>query len=72
MPVPPEAVEKTKMVMEAHRASVSKAIGAGVKVAMGTDSGVTPHGRNLARAAVDGRVRDVAGRGAGSHHPHGG
>ena len=45
--VPPEAVEKTKMVMEAHFASVSKAIGAGVKVAMGTDSGVTPHGRNL-------------------------
>lgn len=48
VPVPPEAVEKTKMVMEAHVASVSKAIGAGVKVAMGTDSGVTPHGRNLA------------------------
>jgi imidazolonepropionase-like amidohydrolase len=47
VPVPPEAVEKTKMVMEAHFASVSKAIGAGVKVAMGTDSGVTPHGRNL-------------------------
>ena len=45
--VPPEAVEKTKMVMEAHTASISKAIGAGVKVAMGTDSGVTPHGRNL-------------------------
>jgi imidazolonepropionase-like amidohydrolase len=47
MAVPPEAVEKTKMVMEAHFASVSKAIGAGVKVAMGTDSGVTPHGENL-------------------------
>src|SRR4029079_11240403 len=47
VPVPPESVEKTKMVMEAHRASVSKAIGAGVKVAMGTDSGVTPHGTNL-------------------------
>ncbi len=47
VPVPPEAVEKTKMVMEAHFASVSKAIGAGVKVAMGTDSGVTPHGENL-------------------------
>ena len=35
------------MVMEAHVASVTKAIGAGVKVAMGTDSGVTPHGQNL-------------------------
>ncbi len=47
VPVPPEAVAKTKMVMEAHTASVTKAIGAGVKVAMGTDSGVTPHGQNL-------------------------
>ena len=47
MPVPPEAVEKTKMVMEAHVVPVTKAIGAGVKVAMGTDSGVTPHGQNL-------------------------
>ena len=72
VPVPPEAVEKTKMVMEAHFASVSKAIGAGVKVAMGTDSGVTPARPEPARAAADGRVRDVAGRGAGRHHPHGG
>jgi imidazolonepropionase-like amidohydrolase len=47
VPVPPEAVEKTKMVMDAHFASVTKAVGAGVKVAMGTDSGVTPHGQNL-------------------------
>ena len=47
VPVPPEGVEKTKMVMEQHTASVTKAIGAGVKVAMGTDSGVTPHGQNL-------------------------
>ncbi len=47
VPVPPEAVAKTKMVMEEHTASVTKAIGAGVKVAMGTDSGVTPHGQNL-------------------------
>src|SRR5262245_39243717 len=45
--VPPYAVEKTKMVMEAHRESISLAIAAGVKVAMGTDSGVTPHGQNL-------------------------
>lgn len=45
--VPPEAVEKTKMVMESHRDSIARAIDAGVKVAMGTDSGVTPHGQNL-------------------------
>ncbi|HEX2267133.1 MAG TPA: amidohydrolase family protein, partial [Actinomycetota bacterium] len=30
-----------------HRDSISKAIAAGVKLAMGTDSGVTPHGENL-------------------------
>lgn len=45
--VPPFALEKTRMVMEAHRDSISRAIKAGVKVAMGTDSGVTPHGQNL-------------------------
>jgi imidazolonepropionase-like amidohydrolase len=28
--------------------AVGRAVAAGVKVAMGTDSGVTPHGRNLA------------------------
>ncbi len=47
VPVPPEAVEKTKMVMVAHTESVRRAIAAGVNVAMGTDSGVTPHGQNL-------------------------
>ncbi len=35
-----------------HRASFSKAVAAGVKVAMGTDSGVTPHGRNLRELAL--------------------
>jgi len=45
--VPAYAIEKTKMVIEAHRASIAKAIAGGVKVAMGTDSGVTPHGQNL-------------------------
>jgi imidazolonepropionase-like amidohydrolase len=45
--VPEYAITKTKMVMEAHRDSITRAIAAGVKVAMGTDSGVMPHGRNL-------------------------
>jgi len=31
-----------------HAGLVRRAVAAGVKVAMGTDSGVTPHGRNLA------------------------
>jgi imidazolonepropionase-like amidohydrolase len=52
VPVPPEAVEKTRMVMAAHNASVTAAIAAGVKVAMGTDSGVTPHGQNLRELAL--------------------
>lgn len=44
----PEAiVEKARVVVDDHRDSVRRAIAAGVKVAMGTDSGVTPHGRNL-------------------------
>jgi imidazolonepropionase-like amidohydrolase len=50
--VPPYAIEKTKMVMEAHRDSIARAIAAGVKVAMGTDSGVTPHGENLRELAL--------------------
>jgi imidazolonepropionase-like amidohydrolase len=45
--VPDYAIEKTKMVIEVHRDSIRRAIAAGVKVAMGTDSGVTPHGQNL-------------------------
>ncbi len=45
--VPQYAIDKTKMVIDVHRHSISLAIAAGVKVAMGTDSGVTPHGQNL-------------------------
>ena len=45
--VPDYAIEKTKLVMETHRDSIARAIAAGVKVAMGTDSGVVPHGQNL-------------------------
>jgi imidazolonepropionase-like amidohydrolase len=45
--VPQYAIDKTQMVMEIHRDSISRAIAAGVNVAMGTDSGVTPHGQNL-------------------------
>ncbi|HZB41194.1 MAG TPA: amidohydrolase family protein [Ilumatobacter sp.] len=45
--VPQYAIDKTKLVMESHRDSIARAIAAGVKVAMGTDSGVVPHGENL-------------------------
>jgi imidazolonepropionase-like amidohydrolase len=45
--LPASIVEKARMVVEVHQESVSAAIAAGVKVAMGTDSGVAPHGQNL-------------------------
>ena len=45
--VPAYALEKAAQVVDVHRTSVSKAIEAGVKIAMGTDAGVTPHGQNL-------------------------
>lgn len=41
------SLRKAKDVIEIHRESFGKAVAAGVKIAMGTDSGVTPHGRNL-------------------------
>jgi len=45
--LPASTVEKAKAVIDVHRRNVGRAITAGVKVAMGTDSGVAPHGANL-------------------------
>lgn len=45
--IPEASVRKAHEVAEIHRQSFAKAVDAGVKVAMGTDSGVTPHGNNL-------------------------
>ena len=45
--LPENVVSKAREVIGAHRDAVSRAVAAGVKVAMGTDSGVGPHGRNL-------------------------
>ncbi len=45
--IPEASVAKAHEVADIHRASFAKAVEAGVKVAMGTDSGVTPHGNNL-------------------------
>lgn len=42
-----EAVHKAREVVEAHSESISRAHKAGVKIAMGTDAGVMPHGTNL-------------------------
>ena len=45
--LPDAVVAKAREVVDVHRRSVCLAVEAGVKVAMGTDSGVTPHGDNL-------------------------
>jgi imidazolonepropionase-like amidohydrolase len=41
------AVRKAREVVETHKDSFRRAVAAGVRVAMGTDSGVTAHGENL-------------------------
>jgi imidazolonepropionase-like amidohydrolase len=41
------SLAKAIEVIDVHRDSFRRAVEAGVKVAMGTDSGVTPHGDNL-------------------------
>jgi imidazolonepropionase-like amidohydrolase len=50
--IPEASVAKAREVVETHKASFAKAVAAGVKVAMGTDSGVTPHGLNLRELAL--------------------
>lgn len=45
--MPDYAVRKAKETIEAHRDSIARAYKAGVKIAMGTDAGVMPHGTNL-------------------------
>ncbi len=45
--LPPEMVEKSVRIGGLHRQAVTAAIAAGVKVAMGTDAAVGPHGKNL-------------------------
>ena len=44
--MPPWAGPKAKLVSADHKASVTRAIEAGVTVALGTDSGIGPHGGN--------------------------
>ncbi len=45
--LPPEMVAKAERIRALHRAAVSAAIASGVKIAMGTDAAVGPHGGNL-------------------------
>ncbi len=50
--IPATALVKAREVIEAHAASFRHAVAAGVKIAFGTDSAVTPHGRNLDELAL--------------------
>ena len=50
--IPEASLMKAKEICEAHRESFRRAVDAGVKVAMGTDTGVTPHGENLRELAL--------------------
>jgi imidazolonepropionase-like amidohydrolase len=52
MAIPEASLAKAKEVIDIHFDSFRRAVAAGVKVAMGTDSGVTPHGRNLEELAL--------------------
>ncbi|WP_366526742.1 amidohydrolase family protein [Ferrimicrobium sp.] len=48
----PAVIAKAREVLEAHRESFARAVAAGVRIAMGTDSGVGPHGTNLRELAL--------------------
>lgn len=52
VPLPPAVIDKARAVVEIHRSAFRRAVEAGVRIAMGTDSGVTPHGRNLRELAL--------------------
>ena len=49
---PPEIGAKAKAARAARSAAFQRAVKAGVKVAFGTDSGVSPHGRNAEEFAL--------------------
>lgn len=45
--IPAVVLEKALATVEIHQAAFRRAVEAGVRIAMGTDTGVTPHGQNL-------------------------
>jgi imidazolonepropionase-like amidohydrolase len=50
--LPERMMDKARAVRDAHRDSVRRAIAAGVRIAMGTDCPVSPHGTNLGELAL--------------------
>jgi imidazolonepropionase-like amidohydrolase len=61
-PLAPAVVDKARSVVAVHRAAFRRAVEAGVRIAMGTDSGITPHGRNLRelQLMIDGGMAPAA------------
>jgi imidazolonepropionase-like amidohydrolase len=49
---PPEIATKALQALDGRSAAFKRAVGAGVKIAFGTDSGVSPHGRNAEEFAL--------------------
>jgi len=49
---PPEIAAKAKAALEARSASFKRALALGVRIAFGTDTGVSPHGRNAEEYAL--------------------
>jgi imidazolonepropionase-like amidohydrolase len=50
--MPDRVVQKAHEVAGVHMESVRRAVSAGVRIATGTDTGVTPHGQNLRELAL--------------------
>ncbi len=50
--MPEYGVRKARQVIQDHQASFRRAVTAGVQIAMGTDSGVGPHGENAEELAL--------------------
>ena len=50
--IAPESLAKARDLVEVHRESITKAAAAGVKIAMGTDCPVSPHGTNLGELSL--------------------
>jgi imidazolonepropionase-like amidohydrolase len=50
--IPEASLRKAREVVDIHREAFRRAVEAGVRIAMGTDSGVTPHGENLRELAL--------------------
>jgi imidazolonepropionase-like amidohydrolase len=49
---PPEIAQKAAQALAARSQAFKRAVAAGVKIAFGTDSGVSPHGRNAEEFAL--------------------